>query len=26
MGWIQRGSGALLVGLGVHVALNGRQA
>jgi len=26
MGWIQRGSGALLVGLGLHLAVNGRQA
>ncbi|MGH8481575.1 MAG: LysE family translocator [Nevskiaceae bacterium] len=24
--WIQRGSGALLVGLGLHLAVNGRQA
>jgi threonine/homoserine/homoserine lactone efflux protein len=26
MNWIQRGSGALLVGLGLHLAVNGRQA
>jgi threonine/homoserine/homoserine lactone efflux protein len=26
MDWIQRGSGALLVGLGLHLAINGRQA
>jgi threonine/homoserine/homoserine lactone efflux protein len=26
MTWIQRGSGALLVGLGLHLAINGRQA
>jgi len=26
MTWIQRGSGALLVGLGLHLAVNGRQA
>jgi threonine/homoserine/homoserine lactone efflux protein len=26
MSWIQRGSGALLVGLGLHLAVNGRQA
>ena len=26
MSWIQRGSGALLVGLGLHLAINGRQA
>ena len=25
MTWIQRGSGALLVGLGLHLAVNGRQ-
>jgi threonine/homoserine/homoserine lactone efflux protein len=25
MGWIQRGSGALLVGLGLHLAVSGRQ-
>jgi threonine/homoserine/homoserine lactone efflux protein len=25
MNWIQRGSGALLVGLGLHLAVNGRQ-
>jgi threonine/homoserine/homoserine lactone efflux protein len=26
MTWIQRGSGALLVGLGLHLAINGRRA
>jgi len=26
VGWIQRGSGALLLGLGVHLAVNGRPA